>query len=163
MGHGYRASKRGKRKVQIYMFRDDPSMVVHVSDLSSVPLQAAFQSTTTFYSLLRSHAIDMLRFVSYRDALIHALDSVSPSLMYYTALCFLACFLSFFYFKSCLTSIYNLSVMTDPPQMFPHGALSLHLRLDAVATPKPLYGLLTPYLSLSAFSRRSCFCIIFGL
>ncbi len=36
--------------------------------------------------------------------------------------------LFFFFRKKCLMSIYNLSVMTDPPSMFPYGALFLYLR-----------------------------------
>ncbi len=53
--------------------------------------------------------------------------------------------------------------MIDSPKIISYSALSLYLRLGAVASPELFYDILTPYLSLSVFSRRSCFCIIFCL
>ena len=70
----------------------------------------------------------------------------------------------FFFFKSCLTSIYNLSVMTDPPTWFSllYKVFLLHLRLgpdlhlSAVLSSMYFCGLATPYLLLFALPRRPC-------
>ena len=54
----------------------------------------------------------------------------------------------FFIFTSCLTSIYNLSVMTDPTPLFPYHSVALSFIF---------FSGLTPYVSLSALSRRPCY------
>ncbi len=59
----------------------------------------------------------------------------------------------FFFFKSCLTSIYNLSVMTDPPKItFPILAPAIRsIQYSFYLWPLTLYS------SFSALSRRSRF------